>query len=346
MRSSKFIDRVRLHAKAGDGGNGCVSFRREKYVPRGGPDGGDGARGGHVIIKAAPNVDSLISLYYRPMQKAEHGGAGRGAQCHGRNGQDNVLSVPPGTEIHSESGEFIGEVLEEGEELIIAKGGKGGIGNVHFKTASHQTPREFTPGTDGEEIVVWLILKTISDVGLVGYPNAGKSTLLAGLSHAHPKIAPYPFTTLNPIMGTLNFNDYESLRIADIPGLIDGAHKGIGLGHNFLRHIERTRFLLFVIDMAGTDCRDPAGDYLHLREELHLYRKDLPSRDYLIVANKMDLPEAGDNLEEFKERTGEIPLLISAKYKDGLDVVKNHLHQQFFDKNKDERRNQTPTPAE
>lgn len=330
MRSVKFIDRVRLHAKAGDGGDGCVSFRREKFVPYGGPDGGDGARGGNVSIEASHNVDSLIALYYRPMQKAGHGGGGRGAQCHGRNGEDLVLPVPPGTEVYSEEDEPIGEVVAEGNQLIIARGGMGGKGNVHFKTSTHQAPRESTPGTPGEEVIVRLILKSISDIGLVGYPNAGKSTLLRGLSHARPKVAPYPFTTINPIMGTLSFGDFESLRIADIPGLIDGAHKGVGLGYDFLRHIERTRFLLFVIDMAGSDCRDPAGDYLHLREELGLYRTDLPARDHLIVANKMDLPESRENLREFKELTGEDPLQISAKHGDGIDQLKKLLHRKFF----------------
>lgn len=331
MRSSKFIDRVRLHARAGDGGDGCSSFRREKYVPRGGPDGGDGARGGNVAIRATHNVDSLISLYYRPMQKAGHGGAGRGAKCHGRNGEDLILPVPPGTEVYDEGDEvLIGEVVEEGDELIIAQGGKGGLGNVHFKTSSHQAPREFTPGTKGEEVVVWLVLKTISDIGLVGFPNAGKSTLLTSLSHAQPKIAPYPFTTLNPIMGTLELGDYKTLRIADIPGLIDGAHKGVGLGHDFLRHIERTKFLMFVIDMAGTDCRDPAEDYLHLRDELQLYRKDLQAREHIIVANKMDLTEASANLSDFKQKTGESAIPVSAKEGVGVDELKNIINEKFF----------------
>ncbi len=329
MRSVKFIDRVRLHARAGDGGDGCSSFRREKYVPRGGPDGGDGARGGNVAIRATHNVDSLISLYYRPMQKAGHGGAGSGAKCHGRNGEDLVLPVPPGTEVYNAEEVFIGEVVEEGDELIIARAGEGGLGNVHFKTSSHQAPREFTPGTKGEEVVVWLVLKTISDIGLVGFPNAGKSTLLAALSHAHPKIAPYPFTTLSPIMGTLELGDYKTLRIADIPGLIDGAHKGIGLGHDFLRHIERTSFLIFVIDMAGTDCREPAEDYLHLRDELQLYRKDLQTREHIIVANKMDLPEAAANLKEFAEKTGETALPVSAKIKTGIEELKQVLSEKF-----------------
>lgn len=329
MRSSKFIDRVRLQVQAGNGGNGCVSFRREKYVPRGGPDGGDGARGGHVYIRAAENVDSLIALYYKPMQRAGHGGRGEGGQRYGRGGEDLVLPVPPGTEVYSEDEQLIGEVLEVGDELMLARGGEGGKGNIHFKTSTHQTPRESTPGTPGGEAVLWLVLKTISDVGLVGYPNAGKSTLLSKLSNAHPKVAPYPFTTLNPIMGTLELENFESIRIADIPGLIDGAHKGVGLGHDFLRHIERTRFLLFVIDMAACDGRDPAADYLHLRDELQLYRKDLQKREHLIAANKMDLPQAAGNLERFKEHTGEEPIPISAMREEGIDQIKSVLRGHF-----------------
>jgi len=298
-------------------------------VPRGGPDGGDGARGGHVYIRAAENVDSLIALYYKPMQRADHGGKGEGGQRHGRNGEDLVLPVPPGTEVYSEDEELIGEVLEIGGQLMLARGGEGGKGNIHFKTSTHQTPRECTPGTPGEEAVVWLVLKTISDVGLVGYPNAGKSTLLSKLSNAHPKVAPYPFTTLNPIMGTLELENFESVRIADIPGLIDGAHKGVGLGHDFLRHIERTRFLLFVIDMAACDGRDPAEDYLHLREELQLYRKDLQRREHLIAANKMDLPAAAENLVHFKEMTGEEPLEISAMNGEGLEQIRSALSKRF-----------------
>jgi GTPase len=332
MRSSKFIDRVRLHARAGNGGDGRVSFRREKFVPLGGPDGGDGARGGSVIIKATHNVDSLIALYYKPLQRAGHGGHGGTAQRHGRNGEDLILPVPPGTEVYSEDEELLGEVVAEGEEFVVAQGGRGGLGNIHFKTSTHQAPRESTPGTDGEEAIVWLVLKTISDVGLVGYPNAGKSTLLSALSNAHPKIAPYPFTTLNPIMGTVDCGDYQTLRIADIPGLIDGAHRGVGLGHDFLRHIERTSFLVFVIDMAGCDGRDPAEDYLKLREELKLYRKDLPTREHIIVANKMDLPDAPANLLEFQAHTGEEAFPISAKHQDGLEQLVQILRERVLTK--------------
>jgi GTP-binding protein len=225
-----------------------VSFRREKFVPRGGPDGGDGGRGGHVILKADKNVDSLLPLYYQPHQKADKGGNGLGKDCHGRNARDLYVKVPCGTIVtNQETGERIGELTEHDQEMMVCRGGKGGLGNARFATSSHQTPYESTPGEEGQSLTLQLELKIMADVGLVGYPNAGKSTLLSGLSHAHPKIAAYPFTTLNPIIGTVIFDDYQYLRIADIPGLIDGAHEGVGLGHDFLRHIERTRFLIFVI---------------------------------------------------------------------------------------------------
>jgi len=294
-----------MHIASGDGGNGVVSFRREKFVERGGPDGGDGGRGGHVILRADAQVSSLERWYFQPHQRAEAGGKGSGARKHGRNGEDLVLDVPPGTEAVDEEAGALGEVLEAGETLMLARGGKGGLGNVHFKTSTHQTPRECTPGEEGEERTVRLTLKIISDVGLVGFPNAGKSTLLSRLSAAHPKVAPYPFTTLNPILGTVEVAGYRTVTVADIPGLIEGAHRGVGLGHDFLRHIERTRFLLYVIDMAGVDGRHPADDYLNLREELQQYRTDLVARPYAILANKMDVPGAEERLREFAERCGE-----------------------------------------
>jgi len=232
--------------------------------------------------------------------------------------------------IDDETGDVLGELLEPGEELVIARGGKGGIGNVHFKSSTNQTPHQFTKGQPGEEKVVWLELKLISDVGLVGYPNAGKSTLLSKLTGAHPKIASYPFTTLNPIIGTLIYENYNKLRIADIPGLIDGAHEGVGLGHQFLRHIERSKFLLYVIDMAGTDQRDPAEDFLHLREELRLHREELSATPYRVLANKMDIPVAAENMALFKKKTGEQVFEISAKEGTGLEPVKKYLYDHFF----------------
>ncbi len=333
MKTRKFIDSVVLHIKAGNGGNGVASFRREKYVPRGGPDGGDGGHGGSIYIQADAQLDSLEALYFRPHQNAEHGGHGRGQRCHGRSGKKLILRVPCGTEAYDATDTvLIGEVLGQDDQLLLAQGGRGGLGNVHFKTSSHQAPQECTPGTKGEEREIRLVLKTISDISLVGYPNSGKSTLLSKLSEAHPKIAAYPFTTLNPIIGTLVFENYNKLRIADIPGLIDGAHQGVGLGHDFLQHIERTHFLLYVIDMAGMDGRHPADDYRQLKEELRLYDSNLIERPYLLLANKMDQHKAQERLKEFIEQCGEKPLELSALQEHGLTTLRQKLHHFFFEK--------------
>ena len=331
MKHVVFKDRIKLYVRAGNGGNGCVSFRREKFIPKGGPDGGDGGNGGSVILQCDANEDSLLSLYYQPHQRAKHAQNGMGSQCHGRSSDDCIVKVPLGTVISdAETGEFIGEMLDPGELLVVAKGGRGGIGNIHYKSSTNQAPREFTEGTLGEEKELWLELKLMADVGLVGYPNAGKSTLLSQLTHAHPKIAPYPFTTLNPIIGTMEYENFNRLRIADIPGLIDGAHDGVGLGHQFLRHIERSKFILFVIDMAGTDQRNPADDFLHLREELRLHLEELSCTPYLVLANKMDAPDAAGHIAEFKERTGEEVLEISAMEGTGLEPVKKYLYDHFY----------------
>jgi len=335
MKHVVFKDRVKLYIRAGNGGNGCVSFRREKFIPRGGPDGGDGGHGGSVILRCDDNEDSLLPLYYRPHQRAKHAQHGMGSNCHGRNSADCIVKVAPGTVItDAETDEFLGELLTPGEELVVAKGGKGGIGNIHFKSSTNQAPREFTEGTQGEETALWLELKLQADVGLVGYPNAGKSTLLSRLTHAHPKIAAYPFTTINPIIGTMEYPNFSRLKIADIPGLIDGAHEGIGLGHQFLRHIERSRFILFVLDMAGTDERNPTADFLHLKDELRLHLEELSSTPYLVVANKMDTPGSEKNLKEFKERTGEAIYEISAELGEGLEPVIEFLYKHFFETRK------------
>lgn len=324
---STFRDRVKITAFAGNGGNGLSSFRREKFVPFGGPDGGDGGRGGHVLLRADVNVDSLQPLYFKPLQRAGHGGRGGKQRAHGRNGEDLVVSVPCGTEAFDfATGDIIGEVVADGEELYVAHGGKGGIGNCHFTSSTHQAPTEFTNGELGEEVVLRLELKMVADVGLVGYPNAGKSTLLRALTAAHPKVASYPFTTLHPMIGTLIFKDFAQIKVADIPGLIDGAAMGVGLGHEFLRHIERTRLLVFVIDMAGTDGRNPADDFENLRGELKAYNKELPSRRYLVVANKMDAPDSTDLLKEFIDRTGEAPMEMAAEIGEGLEPLKQALH--------------------
>jgi GTP-binding protein len=331
MKHVVFKDRIKLYARAGNGGNGCVSFRREKFIPKGGPDGGDGGHGGSVILRCDVNEDSLLPLYYQPHQKAKNAQHGMGSNRHGKNSADKIVKVAPGTVVtDAETGEFVGELLTDGEELVICKGGHGGIGNTRFKSSTNQTPRQFTEGTKGEEKVFWLELKLVADVGLVGYPNAGKSTLLSQLTHAHPKIAPYPFTTINPIIGTMEYKNYHRLRIADIPGLIDGAHEGVGLGHQFLRHIERSRFILFVLDMAGTDDRNPTDDFVHLGEELRLHRESLSCTPYLVVANKMDSPGADEYLKEFRERTDEIVYPISAELGEGLEPVREFLYGHFF----------------
>ena len=332
MKHVVFKDRIKLYVRAGNGGNGCVSFRREKFIPRGGPDGGDGGHGGSVILRCDVNEDSLLPLYYQPHQKAAHAQHGMGSDCHGRNSDDCIVKVAPGTVVtDADTGEFLGELLIEGEELVVAKGGHGGLGNARFKSSTNQTPRQFTEGTKGEEKTLWLELKLMADVGLVGYPNAGKSTLLSKLTHAHPKIAPYPFTTLNPIVGTMEYPNFSRLKIADIPGLIDGAHEGVGLGHQFLRHIERSKFILFVLDMAGTEERNPTEDFIHLREELRLHMETLSCTPYLVVANKMDTPGAEEYLREFRERTGELVYEISAELGEGLDPVREHLYKHFFE---------------
>ena len=327
MKTITFMDRVRLYVSAGNGGDGCVAFRREKYVPRGGPSGGDGGHGGSVYLQATPQADSLLDLYYRPHQKAEHGGKGQNKDRYGRCGEDLILLVPCGTvATDMETGERIGEVLQAGDQLLLAQGGKGGLGNIHFATSTNQAPRESTPGTLGEVKTINLELKLVADAGLVGYPNAGKSTLLGRLSNAHPKIAAYPFTTLNPVIGTVLFDDYKTCKVADIPGLIEGAHTGAGLGHDFLRHIERTRFLIIVIDMAGIDGRHPADDYIGLMHELTAYDPELNERPRMVVANKMDEEMATLYLPEFIERTGVTPVLISAAQNEGVAEVKQRLY--------------------
>lgn len=328
MKHSVFKDRVQVHVAAGDGGRGCSSFRREKFVPFGGPDGGDGGKGGDVIFEASRDVDSLVGLYYVPNQRAGHGGHGKGARCTGECGKDCIVKVPCGTEVRDlETGDFIGELIEHGQQLIVAKGGKGGLGNVHFKSSTHQAPTETTEEVKGEIRDLLCELKTIAEIGLVGYPNAGKSTLLAAMTNAHPKIAAYPFTTLNPLIGTIEYDDYTKIRVADVPGLIEGAHEGVGLGHDFLRHIERAGYLIFVIDMAGTDGRKPQDDFKNLRKELKLYRPELEHRPYLVVANKMDAEGAKKNLTAFKRSTKTKPVSIAAATGEGIPELKQMLYE-------------------
>ena len=284
---ARFVDRVKIYVKAGDGGPGCVSFRREKYVPRGGPDGGDGGDGGDVILLADPQLLTLYDFYHQVHFRAENGRPGQGKKMKGRDGEDLILRVPVGTVVmDAETGEVLGDLTEPYQTLIVARGGKGGRGNAHFATPTRQAPRFAEPGKPGEERWLILELKLIADVGLVGLPNAGKSTLLSRISAARPKIADYPFTTLEPNLGVVKLPDGETFVVADLPGLIEGAHKGVGLGHEFLRHVERTRVLLFVLSV---DREDLYADYQVLKKELKLYNPALLQKDYLIAINKIDL---------------------------------------------------------
>jgi len=331
MKTRKFIDSMVILASAGPGGNGCLAFRREKYIAKGGPDGGDGGRGGHVILKADPNTDSLISLFFSPEQRAEKGQHGMGKRMHGRNGSDLVVLVPCGTEVReASSGQLLCDLVEPGAEVIVAKGGKGGLGNPHWQTSTHQTPYEHTNGEPGEEKRIQLDVKLLADVGLVGFPNSGKSSILSRISNARPKIGPYTFTTINPIIGTVVIGtDFEttSYRVADIPGIIKNAHQGVGLGLEFLRHVERATCLAIVVDMAGSEGRDPVEDYKVLRHEMKLFNEALLTRSTLVVANKMDLPEAAENLKRFRKETKTKPLPVSSETGDGLELLKSRLLQ-------------------
>ena len=271
-----FIDRARIYVKAGDGGNGCVSFRREKYIPAGGPDGGDGGRGGSVVLIADPNLATLIDFRYRKHFKAENGEHGRGKNQFGKDGEDLLIRVPPGTVVtHGETGELIADLAKPGQKLIAAVGGRGGRGNTRFTTSTRQAPAFAERGEKGAELWINLELKLIADVALVGYPNAGNRTLIAAVSAAKPKIADYPFTTLVPNLGVVSLGLGQSFVVADVPGLIEGAHRGVGLGHDFLRHIERTRVIVHVVDTAAVEGRDPVEDYQQINRELALYNPRL-----------------------------------------------------------------------
>lgn len=297
-----FVDRAKVKVSGGNGGKGCCSFRREKYIPKGGPDGGDGGPGGDVIFRASIGEQSLVDLRFMPHYEGQNGVPGMGKGRHGARGADKVVSVPCGTIITDlETGEVLADLAEDGQEYLAARGGRGGRGNARFVTSRNRAPRRTDPGEEGEERHLSLVLKTIADIGLVGYPNAGKSTLLTEISDAHPKTAPYPFTTLHPVVGVVQYPDFFRLTVADIPGLIDGAHENVGLGHEFLRHIERSRILLYVLDMAGTDERDPLDDFAALQRELELHQEGLTERPSLIVANKMDGEAAAENLERLKK---------------------------------------------
>jgi GTP-binding protein len=328
MKAKSFIDQVDVLVRSGKGGDGSASFRREALVEFGGPDGGDGGRGGDVVFKASEHVNSLLTLYYDPKCIAQDGGAGKGQKMFGKRGKDLVVPVPLGTEVYEiETGLLVADITEPGQTVIVAKGGAGGYGNVHFKSSVNQAPTERTLGGEPEERRLRLELKTIADAGLLGFPNAGKSSIISKLSSATPKIASYPFTTLNPVVGTVIYDDYAKIRIADVPGIIEGAAKGVGLGLAFLKHLERSRVLVYMIDMAGTDNREPWEDYRILNKEISEYSEELASRPSIVVANKMDNEAALENLPRFVEETGIEPILVSCETGDGLDVFKAKLRE-------------------
>ncbi|HOX55664.1 MAG TPA: GTPase ObgE [Candidatus Paceibacterota bacterium] len=377
-----FVDEIKIYARAGHGGRGCVAFQREKFRPKGGPSGGNGGRGGDVILLADHDLNNLIAQYYQPRLIAQKGEFGLGKGMDGHAGKDLVVKVPCGTlvwkldsgagseasrvsaqeDFQSQSrrrqtirplnreeswaegnqdmpassttvfpaasgarsrGELVIDLTEHGQRFVLCRGGRGGLGNRNFATATRQTPRFAQPGEPGEEGNYLLELRIMAEVGLVGYPNAGKSTLLTAISHARPKIAPYPFTTLHPQLGIVEYPDFHRLTVCDVPGLIEGAHRNVGLGHEFLRHIERCKVLVLLLDMAGTDGRTPWDDFKDLLRELELYDPALVERPRLVVANKMDEPAAEANLKKFKRRIRQAPILpIAAAFDQGIDKFK------------------------
>ncbi|HQU41974.1 MAG: GTPase ObgE [Planctomycetia bacterium 21-64-5] len=317
-----FVDRVKIHVQGGKGGNGCLSFRREKYVPRGGPDGGDGGDGGSVILIAEPGVDSLAALSHRRHWKAASGEPGRGANCHGRSAEDLVIRVPLGTIVYDAIGGFVfKDLAQPGDRVVAARGGSGGKGNTHFKSATNRAPRESTPGDAGEARDLVLELKVIADVGLIGKPNAGKSTLLSRLSRARPEIADYPFTTKYPNLGLVQLSFDRSFVLADIPGLIEGAHAGLGLGHEFLRHIERAGILVHLVEPEPADGSDPVTNYRVIREELRLYNPALVERPEIVVVSKAELPSAADVKQRLADALGRDVPAISAVTGQGVDKL-------------------------
>jgi len=301
-----FYDKAKVYVKGGDGGNGAVAFRREKYVPLGGPSGGDGGRGGSIYFVADEGLRTLVDFRYQRHYKGERGEHGQGKGMHGKNAEDTLVRVPVGTVIKdSDTGEVLFDMTADGQRVIVADGGRGGRGNARFANAANKAPRVSENGEPGQERWVSLELKLLADVGLVGFPNAGKSTLISRISAAKPKIADYPFTTLVPNLGVVKMPDGDSLVAADIPGLIEGAHQGSGLGHEFLRHVERTRVLIHVVDMAGSEGRDPLEDFKAINRELAAYNPELAKRPQVMAANKMDLPGADDNISRIKPCLGE-----------------------------------------
>ncbi len=326
-----FVDECTVKLAAGDGGRGCISFRREKYEPWGGPNGGDGGRGGDVVLLGDVNTNNLVDYKFQPHWNAERGEHGQGSDCHGKDGAARIIKLPLGTVvIDLATRKIVAEITADGQSIVLCKGGNGGWGNTHFKTSTNRAPKRSNPGHLGERGEYRLELKSIADVGLVGFPNAGKSSLMNAITNARPKTAAYPFTTLHPQIGVIDYSEEKKgtkrLLLADVPGLIEGANENRGLGHRFLRHIERCALLIFMIDMAGTDARDPRDDYKHLLNELKLYDPALLKKPRLVVANKMDVAAAAAQLAKFQKRHKTVDLLeASCLTGDGLARLKKEL---------------------
>ncbi|HDA9374346.1 TPA: GTPase ObgE [Staphylococcus aureus] len=319
-----FVDQVKISLKAGDGGNGITAYRREKYVPFGGPAGGDGGKGASVVFEVDEGLRTLLDFRYQRHFKASKGENGQSSNMHGKNAEDLVLKVPPGTIIKNvETDEVLADLVEDGQRAVVAKGGRGGRGNSRFATPRNPAPDFSEKGEPGEELDVSLELKLLADVGLVGFPSVGKSTLLSIVSKAKPKIGPYHFTTIKPNLGVVSTPDQRSFVMADLPGLIEGASDGVGLGHQFLRHVERTKVIVHMIDMSGSEGREPIEDYKVINQELAAYEQRLEDRPQIVVANKMDLPESQDNLNLFKEEIGEdVPVIpVSTITRDNIDQL-------------------------
>ncbi len=326
-----FVDECVIKVQAGDGGRGCVSFRREKFEPWGGPNGGDGGRGGDIVLIGDDDTNNLVDFRFRPNWKAAHGEHGMGKDCAGRDGASVELKLPLGTVVtNAETGQVAAEILEDGQRVVLCRGGTGGWGNTRFKSSTNRAPRTANPGQPGERGQFRLVLKSIADIGLVGFPNAGKSSLIGRLTKARPRVAAYPFTTLHPQIGVIEPGGdpraaAPRLQIADVPGLIAGASENRGLGHRFLRHIERCRLLVLILDMAGVDGRAPAEDYATLRRELALYDPALARKPRLVVANKMDLPDAAVNLAKFRRKHRVGIVAVSCATGAGLPELKKEL---------------------
>lgn len=328
-----FIDRAKIYVEGGHGGNGCLAFRREKFVPRGGPSGGDGGNGGSVYLEASDQMNTLLSFRYNPQYKADRGRHGEGSCCHGKSGADMIVKVPIGTQVFDfDTNELIADLMEPGQRVLVVAGGRGGRGNAQFATSTNRAPRRHEPGYPGEMRYLQLELKILADVGLLGYPNVGKSTLISVISAARPKIADYPFTTLVPNLGVVQLEDYRSFVVADIPGLIEGAHEGHGLGLQFLRHVERTRLLLHLIDVSEFSGRDPIQDYETIMRELRFYNTEIAERPQIVVATKQDVVQSSertDALRDFCKARGLELFVISSVTGEGVKPLIYRVDQKL-----------------